>query len=180
MKRRRKQREVWYMEMRTAKQVPIFVQPLIADKLASGLKWSCEHRGLRIYDYAILPDRVLLIGNTAWGNLVDVLDSFMKFSSKAVLLMLKNGNPNLHTDWMISLMADSNPKGRPEGPGIWQSEMISRYLISQDDIDYASQRIKRVPVDMGWVVKPEHYRQSSASPDNPLEGWIVDALDPWS
>ena len=180
MKHRRKQKELWYTEMRTVREVPLFIQPVIAEKLVSGLKWSCEHRGLRIYDYVILPDRLLIIGNTAWGNLSDVLDSFTEFSSKAVLLLLKNGNPNLNTSWMVSLMMDENPKGMPSGPGIWQSEAVSNHLYRQDDIDNASQRIQNAPVAMGWVVKPDHYRYSSACPVNPLEGWIVEAVDPWS
>ena len=180
MKYRRKQKELWYTEMRTVREIPLFIQPVIAEKLISGLKWSCEHRGLRIYDYAILPDRLLIIGNTAWGNLGDVLDSFMDFSSKAVLLLLKNGNPNLHTSWMVSLMMDEKPKGMPAGPGIWHREAISNSLFRQDDIDSASRRIQNTPVAMGWVGKPEHYRYSSACPMNPLEGWIVEAVDPWS
>ncbi|PWN05627.1 hypothetical protein [Rhodohalobacter mucosus] len=180
MKRRRRQKDIWYSEMRTAREVPLFVQPVIAEKLISGLKWSCENRGLRIYDYAILPDRLLIIGNTAWGNLSDVLDSFMEFSSKAVMLMLKNGNPNLQSSWMVSLMMDDKPGGKLSGSGIWHKEVLRNHLFRQDGIDSASQRIQNAPVAMGWVVKAEHYRYSSACPANPLEGWIVEAVDPWS
>jgi putative transposase len=180
MNRRRKQKEMYYTEILTASGLPLFIHPLISKKLTDGLKWSCENRGLRIYDYVILADRMIMIANTAWGNLNDVLDSYLEFSSKAVMLILRNGDHRLKTSWMVSVIRESGSAGSTSGPQIWSDQVILKNLFRQDEIDEASKRIHGLPVELGWVTKPEHYRNSSACPFNPLDGWIVEAVDPWS
>ena len=173
-------REVFYVELRLAGAVPLFVQPLIQRKMLDGLKWSCEKRGLRIYDYSLMPDRILMIANTAWGPLPDVLQSYKDFSSKAVMLILRNGRANLQTSWMLSVFQEHGPKGKPEGIHIWEEEAFMQSLFKQDDIDEMSLKIQNRAVEMGFVEKPEHYLNCSANPRNPLSGWIVEATDPWS
>lgn len=179
-KRRRKQKELFYIELILAGNVPLFVQPLITQKIVKGLEWCCDKRGLRIYDYSILPDRIIMIANTAWGSVADVLESYKAFSSKAVMLILRNGSPNAKTSWMLSAFQDYGPKNRPEGIHIWEEQMMMRTLFKQDDMDECSENIKNRAVALGFVSKPEDYLYSSANPRNPLDGWIVEATDPWS
>ncbi len=179
-KSNRKTKEVFYLELRVAGGVPLFVQPLITKKMLNGLKWSCEKRGLRIYDYSLLPDRIVMIANTAWGSLPDVLESFKAFSSKAVMLILRNGSANLHTSWMLSVFQEFGPAGRPEGIHIWEEETFMKTLFKQDDIDEHAVQIHKRAVKLGLVARPEHYLNSSACPMHPLDGWIVEATDPWS
>ncbi len=180
VKIKRKAKELYYVELRVAGGVPLFVQPLLTQKMVSGLRWCCENRGLRIYDFTILSDRILMIVNTAWGSVTDVLESFKSFTSKAVMLILRNGNANLNTSWMLTVFKEYGPQGRPEGIHIWESELFTQILFKQDDIDECSERIKKRAVALGLVDKPAHYLNCSAHPKNPLDGWIVEAIDPWS
>lgn len=180
MRRRRKPKELFYVELRVAGSVPLFVMPLINEKMINGLKWSCEKRGLRIYDYAVLPDRIVMIANTAWGSVADVLTSFKGFTSKAAMLILRNGKPGLQTSWMVSVFQEHGPKDKPEGIHIWEDELFMKSLFKQDDIDECAQNIHQKAVHLGLVSKPEHYILCSANPRNPLDGWIVEATDPWS
>lgn len=182
MKRRRnrKQKELFYAELRIAGGVALFVQPLITKKIIDGLRWCCDKRGLRIYDYCILPDRILMIANTAWGSLPDVLDAFKAFSSKAITLIFRNGASNIQNSWMLTVFQEHGPSGRPEGIHIWEGETFLQSIFKQDEIDELSMRILQRPVNLGLVKKQEHYLNSSANPVNPLDGWIVEATDPWS
>jgi putative transposase len=176
----RKSKEVFYTELRTAGGVPLFVQPVINQKLISGLIWCCDKRGLRIYDYTILSDRIVMIANTAWGSLPDLLESYKAFTSKAVMLIFRNGASNLKTSWMLSVLQEYGPSGKPEGIHIWEEELYLQSLFKQDEIDELSVKIQNRAVSLGIVEKPEHYRNCSANPRNPLDGWIVEATDPWS
>ncbi|MCC5905125.1 MAG: hypothetical protein JJU13_02885 [Balneolaceae bacterium] len=179
-RRTRKAKEVFYTELRTAGSVPLFVQPLITQKMVSGLRWSCEKRGLRIYDYSILPDRIVMIANTAWGSLPDLLESYKAFTSKAVMLIFRNGASNLETSWMLSVFQEYGPPDKPEGVHIWERELFLQSLYKQDEIDKLSMKIQNRAVSLGIVEKPEHFLHCSANPRNPLDGWIVEATDPWS
>jgi len=178
--RNRKTKELFYVELRLAGRVPLLGQPLIREKMINGLRWSCENRGLRIYEYSILPDRIIMIANVAWGSLTDVLEAYKGFTSKAVMLILRNGKPGLETAWMVSVFQEYGPKERPEGIHIWDAELFIQSLYQQDDIDKCALDIQKKAVKMGLVAKPEHYILCSANPRNPLDGWIVEATDPWS
>ncbi|MDX1592240.1 MAG: hypothetical protein R3283_09760 [Balneolaceae bacterium] len=178
-KRNQRTSDVTHIEMRTVGGAALFSQPVLAGKLIDGLKWSCEHRGLRIYDYIILPDRLLIIGKTAWGNLDDVIHSYRDFSSKAVMRTLHGLNPVSEISGLMTIIMDSPQNRNSMLPQIWDRELIRNHLYSQEDIDRLSQNIANIPVKMGWVDQPEHYKLSSACPSHPLEGWILEAVDRW-
>lgn len=179
-KRRRKTKELFYVELRIAGGVPLFVHPAMQRKILDGLQWCCDKRGLRIYEYSLLPDRLLMIANTAWGSLPDVLDSYKGFSSRAIMLMLRNGRSNLHTSWMLSVFQEFGPRNKPEGIHIWEEESQLQSVYTQDQIDESAMNLLNQSIKKGLVEKPEHYLNCSAHPGNPLHEWIVVATDPWS
>ena len=177
---RRRGKELFSVELRIAGGVPIFVDPSMRKKILDGLQWCCDKRGLRIYEYSLLPDRILMIANTAWGSLPGVVESFKGFSSKAVMLMLRNGRSNLHTSWMLSVFQEFGPQNKPEGIHIWEEETQMKSVYTQDQIDEAALSILNQSVKAELVSKPQHYLNCSAHPQNPLQDWIVVATDPWS
>ena len=176
----RKQKELIYAELRVAGGVSLFLNPQVMAKIISGLQWCCDKRGLRIYDYCILPDRVLLLANTAWGSVAEVIEAYKDFSSKAVMLILRRGSANGKQSWIFSVFQEHGPSGKAEGIHIWEEETLMQSVFKQDEIDQLSTTMKNRPVKLGLVQKAEHYLNSSAHPANPLEGWIVEATDPWS
>ncbi len=158
-------------------EIPVFIRKSVLLKVIDGLKWSCEKRGLRIYDYTIMPDRLLFVADTAWGSLQEVIDSFLSFSSKAVLVMLQEERHSKQADWMLKLIGRI---GKSEGWSIWEPSPIIEKLIKQEQHDKHAEMISNRVVRQGWVQKPEHYRYCSFSPRHPLNGWIVEGIDPWS
>jgi len=178
--KRRNQKEVFYVELRIAGDVPLLLYSSIRKKMVEGLQWCCDKRGLRIYDYTVLPDRVMMIANVAWGSLEDVMESFMEFSSKAVMLILRRGVLARNSAWVIPALQEFGPTGKPGGVFIWSAEPQIRSLFKQEDIDAKSAEIHHAPVKLGLVNKAGNYLFSSAHPRHPLEGWVVEAVDPWS
>lgn len=171
---------MFYTELKIAGRVPLFILPTMQKKILDGLQWCCDKRGFRIYEYSLLPDRLILIANTAWGSLPEVLDSFKGFSSKAVMLILRRGQSNLQTSWMLSVFQEFGPKDKPEGIHIWEDETQIKSVYTQDQIDEHALSIINQSVKLGLVDKPQHYLNCSAHPKNPLSDWIVVATDPWS
>lgn len=178
--KRRKQKEVFYIELRNAGDVPLLLYPSIRKKIVDGLQWCCDKRGLRIYDYSILPDRILMIANVAWGSLDDVMESYKEFTSKAVMLILRKGLPGRNSAWVIPVVQEFGPAGKPGGVFIWTGETQIRSLFKQEDIDAKSDEIISASVKLGFVNNAGNYLLCSAHPRHPLEGWVVEAVDPWS
>ena len=176
-RRYRKQKEVTYFDMRVAGGVPLFTTKKMISKMCDALKWCCDKRGLRIYEFVILPDRILLIANCAWGALPDIMAGFKKFTSKAVMLMLRNGRRDLDRSWMIPVLEECSASNGVEGFSIWEGEDRTRSLFTQEMIDNHALKIKEAPVKLGVVKKPKYYLLCSANPANPLEGWQVAVTD---
>lgn len=176
-RRYQKEKELTFISMKVIAGIPLFTEKYLLQKISSGLRWSCDRRGLRIYDYVILPDRILLIGNTAWGTFDDVIDGFQTFSSKAVMRILREGRQNLFRSWIIPVLDKYGSTDTPAGTLIWESDNHKRVLYKQEDIDQTALTIRSAPVKQGLVERPEYYLHSSANPVNPLEGWQVAVTD---
>ena len=176
-RRYRKEKELNYISLQIVAGVPLFNDGRMMQKISNGLKWCCDRRGLRIYEYVILPDRIMLMGNTAWGNFDDVFDGFRVFSSKAIMLVLREGMAGLQNSWMIPVITKYGSNKGPAGVMVWEEDMNKRVLFQPHDIDATALAIRRAPVNRKIVEKEEHYIYSSANPKNPLEGWQVSPTD---
>jgi len=173
----RKEKELSYISLQIIAGVPLFTDGRMLRKISNGLKWCCDRRGLRIYEYVILPDRILLMGNTAWGTFDEVIDGFRIFSSKAVMLVLREGLAGLRGSWIIPVLTKYGSTGSPNGTLIWEDDLNKRVLFQSHDIDATALAIRRAPVNRGIVENEEHYIHCSANPKNPLEGWQVAPTD---
>lgn len=173
-------KELFYVELKIAGEIPVFIRKSVSKKITEGLKWCCEKRGLRIYDYIILPDRILFVADTAWGSLRDVLDSFQGFSSKAVIKTLQSERQSGQADWMLKLIDKIGRVDQTGERNIWEFSPVIEKLIKQEQHDKHAEMISNRMVRLGWVHKPEHYILCSSSPRHPLNGWIVEGIDPWS
>lgn len=171
-RRKNKIKELNSAEMRVKKDIPLFLYKPAAGKIVDGLKWCCEKRGLRIYDYCILPDRILLIADAAWGSVEETLLSFQQFSAKAVIQMLQFQRNSVLINTYISELSSAD--------SLWKGDPVIKRLIKQEQHDELSREIVSRPVKKGWVTSPEHYLLSSEHPRHPLSGWIVEGFDPWS
>lgn len=178
-RRRNKNKELFYAELRVAGRIPVLKKEKIADKIIASLKWSCENRGLRIYEYSLLPDRVVMLAGTAWGNIHEVLDSFKNFTSKGIMMIFRESSDSAETAQMISKLQRYGAAGKT-GIHIWESEPLIRSVFRQNQVDQCALNIHQKAVKAGLVSRPEDYPNSSANPRHPLEGWIVEATDPWS
>lgn len=171
-----KRNELFYYELPVAGGIPLFSERWYFDKLSSALKWCCERRGLRIFEYVILPDRICMIVNAQWGSLPETIQTFCHFTSKAVMQKLREGRRDLKKSWIIPVLDEANASGSAD-LSIWEKELPVRSLLSQQQVDEEALRLKESPVKAGFVKKQEHYLHSSACPVNPLEGWQVAVTD---
>lgn len=176
-RRYRKEKELSYISLQVVAGVPLFTDGRMMQKISNGLKWCCDRRGLRIYEYVILPDRIMLMGNTAWGTFDEVLDGFRVFSSKAILIVLNEGMAGLHNAWILPVLKKYGKQSASGGFMVWEEETNKRVLYQAHDIDATALAIRRAPVNRKIVEKEDHYIHSSANPKNPLEGWQVSPTD---
>lgn len=169
--------EKFYVEMYTAGRICLFANPACSARIIEALKWICERKGLRLYNYVILPDCLVMICNTAWGVLPEALDGFQKFTSKALVRMLRQGSKSLQKSWIFPVLNEASKMGNLDYITIWDQSFEPVSMFRQEETDMKAGFIESLPVRKGFVDKPEHFKNSSANPDNPLSGWVVEPTD---
>lgn len=176
-RRYKKEKETYRIELVTNGAVSLFSNHSLGEKVIDGLRWCCDRRGLRLFEYVLLPDRLLLIANAAWGHVGDIIDSYSQFSSKAVVQVLVRRQHDATLDGFRKLLLSDTD---PQTLSIWNSAAEMRSLRNREEADRAAIDLLSQPVQFGWVTKARHYRLCSAHPQNPLHEWTVSAIDPWS
>lgn len=177
MSRFKNNRDLYYTELPAAGGLQLFSEDMINGRITDALKWCCDRRGMRLYNYVILPDRTILIANTAWGTLYDVLQGFQKFTSKAIVRILRRGSKNLQRSWILPVLNEASRGRNLDYLSIWQGDPELISLLSREDIDAKVSFINQYPVTRGFVMSAEHYKYSSANPLNPMDGWLVEPTD---
>jgi len=172
-----KNSEIFYIEMYTAGRICLFADPHYSGRIIDALKWICERKGVRLYNYVLMPDCLVMNCNTAWGVLQETLDGFQKFTSKAIVRILRHGSGALQKSWVIPVLNEASKMGNLDYLTIWEQSFEPVSMFRQEETDLKAGLIENLPVQKGIVCKPEHYRNSSANPDNPLSGWTVEPTD---
>lgn len=176
-RRYRKEKETYRLELKVRNEIPLFSEPVLCKKIIDGLRWCCDKRGLRLFEYMLLPSRLLMISNAAWGHVSDIFESYRKFSSKAVIQILIRRQ---HDPAMEEFRKGLLSKSHPQEISIWVQNDTIQTLRNRDEADKAAVEILSLPVQEGIADRPEDYRYCSAHPQNPLHEWTVSAIDPWS
>ncbi len=178
MKRGHGSKEIFYVEIPVAGWVDLFIRNSYLAKLTDSLKWCCEKKGMRLAEYVILPNRLILIAGTAWGTLPQTLSVFENFTSRAMMKMIRNGYKDPRKKWISETIMRYGTH-LPDGTlSIWQPSDPTP-IISNESAEERISNLYRQPVYSGFVLQPEHYRYSSANPSNPLKGWLIEATDRW-
>lgn len=178
MKRKYRSKDYFYIDMPVAGWIDLFVKDNYSSKIAESLKWCCEKKGMRLAEYVILPNRVILIAGSAWGSLPQTMALFENFTSKAMMSMIRNGFKDPRRKWLTETILKYGCH-LPDGTlSIWQSNQLVP-LVSNDSGEQKVNTLYRQPVDYGFVLKAEHYFYCSANPVNPLKGWLIEPTDRW-
>lgn len=171
---RRSEKERYYTDLRVPGRLPLLFRPPILRKVVNSLIWCCDKRGLRIFEYCIMPDRLVMIGDTAWGNYHQLIYSFMKFTSTDLIRLIGEGRHGMETLRFLSLVSDQDKTGEI----FWQEPVIEG-IPRGERIDQCALEVRNIPVRARYVNRPEHYLNCSAHPAHPLDGWIVESVDRW-
>jgi putative transposase len=170
--------DIYRLRLKTVAGIPLLLNPSVCKKVIESLKWCCEKRGLKIYDYVLMADRLVMICRPGWAELSDVSDSFRVFTSNAVLRLLRSGRGGRRTARVLADLKEYGQFAGAEGVMIWEKP-DSRRLTGMEEVNRCAVLMHSMPVKAGWVSKPAHYCYSSAHENHPLDGWVVEATDRW-
>lgn len=152
--------------------VDVFSRKEQRDIIINSLRHCIRTKGLNVYAYCVMTNHVHLIVNCNEPfQLKDTIRDFKKFTSKAIISEIINGNES-RRDWLLNIFEKegaADPKNKTYK--VWKTGNHAIELYSEkftwEKVNYIHQN----PVKASFVSNPEDWIYSSAS--NYVETEIV-------
>lgn len=130
--------------------------------IIDSLKYCQKEKGLAIYGYCLMPSHLHMIVR-AEGMIIlsDILRDFKKFTSKAIVEQILNGEES-RKEWIINYFSNEGEKTGKSKYKVWQEGNHPIEVRSNRFFDQKLEYIHNNPVKDFIVERPEDYFFSSA------------------
>ena len=164
---------LYFITLTVSGWIDLFTRAEYADILLTGLAHCIRRKGLRVYEYVIMPSHAHLLADLTDDDalLADVLRDFKSYAAKRIYELIEINSQESRRDWLLYQLQFF---GQPHGQAfkIWQEDAHPIALLTPDQTQRCQHYIRYNPVVARIVTEPEHYVFSSACPDQllPLSG----------
>ena len=149
--------------------IDLFTRADYADIVLAGLRHCIRHKGLRVYEYVIMPSHVHLLADLTDDDalLAHTLRDLKSFAAKRLFELAETHPQESRRDWLLYQLRYF---GKPHGQEfkVWQD---GSHPIELHDVDHTRRcqhYIRFNPVVARIVSEPEHYVFNSACPNQLL------------
>lgn len=155
----------------------IFSRKEQRDIIVDALNHCISEKGLNVYAYCIMTNHIHFIVNCNEPyQLKDTIRDFKKFTSKAIVQEVKNGEESRRT-WLLELFEKAGGETtKNKMYKVWQTGNHAIELYSQkftwDKVNYIHQN----PVKASFVKRAEDWTYSSASNYNDSELNVLEGV----
>ena len=153
---------LYFLTLTVVDWVDIFTRPYYKHIIINSLKYCQQQKGLEIYAWVLMSNHLHLIAAAKENNLSDILRDFKKFTSKAIVKAIQEGNES-RQNWILNRFefAGSNDK-KIKNFKFWQDGNEAKEIHSSEFFDQKLEYIHNNPVVAEIVSEPWHYTCSSA------------------
>ena len=156
------QDELHYVTFQVVRWIDIFTRKVYRDIVIDSFRFCQEKKGLEIYAFVVMSNRIHAILRSSNGRLSDTIKEFKSFTAKKILEQITNENES-RREWMLSEFEFAARKHkRNEKYQIWTHENHPVILYGNTLIQQRINYIHDNPVRSGIVAKQEDYLYSSA------------------
>lgn len=165
---------IYFLTLTVEDWVDVFTRPIYKHIIVESLEYCQNEKGLEIYSWCLMSNHLHLIAGTkrSENNLSDILRDFKKFTSKNIIVAIKN-NPESRRKWMLDrfIFAGKFNKKIKEFK-FWQDGNEPKEIYSTEFMEQKLDYIHNNPVVAGLVEMPEHYKYSSAKDYAGMKGLL--------
>lgn len=158
----------WYfVTLTVVGGIDVFTRYEYCDLLVESLNYCIDHKRLRVYEYAIMPNRLYMIAGVEEGrnNLPKVLRDLKSLSAKQLLRAIAEHPEDNRKEWLMRLFQFfANRYQHDSEHHFWQfgNQPVDLEKYAQKDLPLPTpleQLLKEKIVD-----EPQHYIYCSANP----------------
>jgi putative transposase len=169
----REQGVPYFVTCTVVKWIPIFTRKPYFDILIDALQFCRQHKGLKIYAYAILDNHLHLV--VAGDKLADIIRDFKSYTAKRLIAQLEQDQKT----WVLNQLQyyKQSTKTRSDYQ-VWQEGVHPQQIVSEVMLHQKVDYLHYNPVRLWVVERPEDWVYSSAKDYAGGKGLVdLDALD---
>ena len=158
--------------------VDLFTRKEYKHLITENLNYCIQQKGLSVFAYVVMSNHIHLIIQSQDGNLSNIIRDFKKFTSKAIVKLVKS-NQESRRVWLLELLRKpSDTNDQKEKYQVWQHGYHAEEIYSTKFLWTKLDYIHLNPVRAGIVEKASEYIYSSAKNYVYDEGLVyVDCVD---
>jgi len=153
----------YFITMTVVEWIDIFTRKEQKLIITDSLKHCQKEKGLEIYGWCLMPNHMHIICRAADKiGLSDILRDFKKFTSKAIVKEIKEGNES-RREWLLQQFKHAcKHLKRKQEYKVWQDSNHAKIIYTNNFFYQKLDYIHKNPVKAMLVEKPEDYMFSSA------------------
>ncbi|MCK9376382.1 MAG: transposase [Syntrophobacterales bacterium] len=137
--------------------IPLFTRKPYYDILIDTLRFCREHKGLKIYAYALLDNHLHLV--VAADKLSDIIRDFKSFTAKRLIAQLEQDQKT----WVLNQLQYYKQANKTRSDyQVWQEGFHPQQIVSEAMLHQKIDYLHHNPVRIGVVERPEDWLYSSA------------------
>ena len=156
---------IYFLTLTVVDWVDTFTREEYRQIIIDSLKYCQKEKGLEIYCWCLMSNHLHLIAagkENGQFTLSDILRDFKKFTSKAIVQMIKD-IPESRRKWLLDRFEFAGRYNKKiEFYKFWQDGNEAKEVYSAEFLQQKITYIHNNPVRAGWVIEPQHYKYSSA------------------
>ncbi|MGO9581165.1 MAG: REP-associated tyrosine transposase [Desulfobaccales bacterium] len=147
----------YFITCTVVKWIPIFTRKPYFDILIDTLQFCRQHKGLKIYAYAILDNHLHLV--VAADKLADTIRDFKSYTAKHLIAQLEQDQKT----WVLNqFQYYKQPTKTRSDYQVWQEGFHPQQIVSEEMLHQKIDYVHHNPVRIGVVDRPEDWVYSSA------------------
>ncbi len=137
--------------------IPVFCKDCYTRVLIDSFIYCCEHKGLQVYAFVVMPNHFHALLSCPGGSLSDVLRDLKGYTASELLRMLQAAD---RPGWMSAFRNAGQAKGTMQ---LWQPGFHPEQVHSPEFFRQKVEYIHQNPVRAGFVSDPCAWTNSSAA-----------------
>ena len=157
-----KQDAAYFLTMTAVEWVEVLSRREAKQLICDSLNHCIEQKGLEVFAYVIMSNHLHLVVRARQGNLSDIVRDFKKYTSSALIRMLRQPGES-RREWLVPLLEKGgNRQKKMSRHQLWQYNNHAEEVFSSQFARIKINYIHQNPVKAGLVDRATNYIFSSA------------------
>jgi putative transposase len=160
---------VFFVTLTVVGWTDIFIRQEYRDEIIANLNFCIQRKGLRIYSFCLMTNHLHMIASCQDGHLNKLLRDFKSFTAKKIMQVIQENPKESRKKWIVDRLTFlSHIRHNDAQYQFWERDNYPEQILSDHFYLQKESYIHLNPVRAGFVLSPEDWLHSSASPDCPL------------